>query len=377
MARSTKTLNVGDHAIPFALSDQSREVIYLRDEAGKPTILIFYASDEIPTCQDIACAFRDLMPTFNKFDVQIYIISPDLPEVHQKFAREYGIPFPLLSDSHQNVSKKYGVCFPKDNNRGVMQYSRAAFLLDPNQRIVQIYSLKHLSVSIEAMLTDIQNLLPQEEARHMTMQAPVLLIPNVLSVNLCNYLIDIWQIKGNDESGFMCQSGDKTVGYIDHTHKIRRDHFLKDPQVVARLDKIMRSIVFPEIKKVFNFEVTRREAYRIACYDSSLGGFFNVHRDNTTGGTAHRRFAMTLNLNMGEYEGGFLRFPEYGPHLYKPNTGGVVIFSCSLMHEATRVTSGLRFALLTFFYGEKEAESRINYENKAQNDYNAVVRVNS
>lgn len=376
MEISTKTLNLGDHAIPFALSDQSGKIVYSRDEAGKPIILIFYGSDKFPACQEIACAFRDLMATFNKFDVQVYIISPDLPEARQKFAQKYNIPFPLLSDFNKNISKKYGVCFPDGNNSGMMQYLRAAFLLDSNQRIVKIYALKYLSVSIEAILTDIQTLLPVEKPRHITMQAPVLLIPNVLSLNYCNYLINIWQTKGNDESGFMRRDGDKTVGYIDYSHKIRRDHFVKDRELLESLDKIMRSRVFPEIKKAFNFEATRRESYRIACYDGSLGGFFNAHRDNTTGGTAHRIFAMTLNLNVGEYEGGFLKFPEYGHNLYKPDTGSAVIFSCSLMHEATPVKSGLRFVLLNFFYGEKEAKARADYEKRAQNDYDRIVRVN-
>ncbi|MDJ0517644.1 MAG: redoxin domain-containing protein [Trichodesmium sp. MO_231.B1] len=377
MIKSTKTLTLGDHTIPFALPDQSDKLLYFRDEAGKPAILIFYASDEIPACQDIACAFRDLIPTFNKFDLQVYLISSDSPEVHQKFAEEYNIPFPLLSDSKNNISRKYGVCFPVDNDQENMQYSRVAFLLDPNQRIVKIYPLKYLSISIEAILKDIKNILPQEEPRHIQVQAPVLLIPNVFSLEYCNYLIDIWRTKGNDESGFVRKKGEKTVGYIDHTHKIRRDHFVTDEKIIASLNKMMKSRVFPEIKKAFNFNVTRQERYRIACYDGSLGGFFNAHRDNTTPGTIHRIFAMTLNLNVGEYEGGFLRFPEYGPHFYQPDTGSAVIFSSSLMHEATPVTSGLRFALLNFFYGDKEAEARNNYENRAQNDYNAVVRMDS
>lgn len=80
--------------------------------------------------------------------------------------------------------------------------------------------------------------------------------------------------------------------------------------------------------------------------------------DNTTKGTAHRRFAMSLNLNTGEYEGGFLRFPEYGSHLYRPAIGEAVIFSCSILHQATPVIQGRRFVLLSFFYNEKDAELR-------------------
>jgi predicted 2-oxoglutarate/Fe(II)-dependent dioxygenase YbiX len=57
---------------------------------------------------------------------------------------------------------------------------------------------------------------------------------------------------------------------------------------------------------------------------------------------------MTLNLNTGAYEGGELRFPEYGRELYRPEAGGAVIFSCSLLHEALPVTRGKRFAMFTF-----------------------------
>lgn len=111
------------------------------------------------------------------------------------------------------------------------------------------------------------------------------------------------------------------------------------------------------MKRAFNYDVTRREDFRIACYDAARGGYFRPHRDNTTDGTAHRRFAMSLFLN-GDYEGGRLRFPEYGPHRYRPEAGGAVVFSCSLLHEATDVTAGRRFVLLSFFYGEREARAR-------------------
>jgi predicted 2-oxoglutarate/Fe(II)-dependent dioxygenase YbiX len=96
----------------------------------------------------------------------------------------------------------------------------------------------------------------------------------------------------------------------------------------------------------------------VACYEAHNQGFFNRHRDNTTKGTAHRRFAMTLNLNTGEYDGGCLWFPEYGSQLYRPDIGEAVIFSCSLLHEATPVTNGRRFALLSFFYNDEDAKVR-------------------
>ena len=107
-----------------------------------------------------------------------------------------------------------------------------------------------------------------------------------------------------------------------------------------------------------NFRVTRAETLRLGCYDAADGGRFVRHRDDTTPYTAHRRFAMSLNLNTGDYEGGYLRFSEYGPQLYEPAAGAALVFSCSLLHEATRVVSGRRFVLLGFFYGEAEQALR-------------------
>ncbi len=69
--------------------------------------------------------------------------------------------------------------------------------------------------------------------------------------------------------------------------------------------------------------------------------------------TAHRSFAVTSNLNAEEYEGGDLRFPEFGDRTYRAPTGGAVVFSCSLLHEATPVTKGKRYAFLPFLYDEE------------------------
>lgn len=53
-----------------------------------------------------------------------------------------------------------------------------------------------------------------------------------------------------------------------------------------------------------------------------------------------------------------MRFPEFGQSLYVPPVGGAVIFSCSLLHEATPVTAGRRYAFLPFLYDEAAAKIR-------------------
>jgi predicted 2-oxoglutarate/Fe(II)-dependent dioxygenase YbiX len=66
-------------------------------------------------------------------------------------------------------------------------------------------------------------------------------------------------------------------------------------------------------------------------------------------------FAVTLNLNTGDYEGGALRFPEFATAPFEAPAGGAVVFSCSLLHEAFPVTRGRRFGLFTFLFDDAGA----------------------
>ena len=184
-------------------------------------------------------------------------------------------------------------------------------------------------------------------------QAPVLLIANVLEPELCGRVIDYWDAgeKLADNVATSGRGNDQAYTAM----KKRDDVIIADIDIFNVLKaRIVRRVV-PAIQKAFQFRIFSLEVIRIGCYDSVDGGYFRRHRDNRTPYTAHRQFAMSLNLNTGDYEGGELRFPEYGRQLYAPGIGGAVIFSCSLLHEALPVTSGRRFALFSFLCDEAGA----------------------
>jgi predicted 2-oxoglutarate/Fe(II)-dependent dioxygenase YbiX len=127
---------------------------------------------------------------------------------------------------------------------------------------------------------------------------------------------------------------------------------VQDPQRSRELAARIGRRVMPELSKAFAYRASRFEGFKIACYQASDRGFFRAHRDNLSPATAHRRFALTLNLNDG-YQGGQLRFPEYGPELYRPAAGAALVFSCSHLHEVLAVTAGRRFVLLSFLFGDE------------------------
>jgi len=129
----------------------------------------------------------------------------------------------------------------------------------------------------------------------------------------------------------------------------RQDVQVSDPLLFVQLrDCLMRRVV-PVMEQVYHARINVIEAPLIGCYESDSGGWFRRHKDNTSSATAHRQFALSLNLNgTDEYDGGLLRFPEFGRELYAPVAGGALVFSTAMVHEVTPVTRGRRFGVFTF-----------------------------
>ena len=189
------------------------------------------------------------------------------------------------------------------------------------------------------------------------LQAPIVVLPNVFPPAFCHKLIDLYEARGGEESGFMREVDGKTVIMNDHGHKRRKDYLIEDIEVMQTCQKLIGRRVIPEIAKVHQFEVTRMERYIVSCYAAEDEAHFGARRDNTTKGTAHRRFAVSVNLD-DDFDGGEVYFPEYGRRSFKSSVGGAVMFSCSLLHAVTQITRSKRFAFLPFLYDEAAAKVR-------------------
>jgi predicted 2-oxoglutarate/Fe(II)-dependent dioxygenase YbiX len=227
-------------------------------------------------------------------------------------------------------------------------------LLDPTQRLLARWPLERTA----AMLATLARLPSPALHAGMPIPAPVLVVPRLFEPEFCRALIAQYRQTGGEESGFMREVNGRTVGVHDPSFKVRRDHLITDERLQAAIRARISRRLVPEIAKAFQFQVTRIERYLVACYRAEDGGHFAAHRDNTTKGTAHRRFAVTINLNAEEFEGGNLTFPEFGNTAYRAPTGGAVVFSCSLLHQAHPVTKGERFACLPFLYDDAAAKIR-------------------
>jgi predicted 2-oxoglutarate/Fe(II)-dependent dioxygenase YbiX len=249
-------------------------------------------------------------------------------------------------DPDGEISRLYGALGPKDGDRDGEERPYWV-LLDPAHRVIGSFTMDRTA----ELFAEVAALPPVADYAGVELFAPVLILPRVFEPELCKRLIALYDADGGSPSGVMRDIGGRTVGVLDD-FKRRRDLLIEDEALRAGLLARISRRIAPQIARVFQFRVTRLERYLVACYDAESGGYFRPHRDNETLGTLHRKFAVSINLNAEDFEGGDLRFPEFGPRTYRPPTGGAVIFSCSLQHEATPVTKGRRYAFLPFLYDE-------------------------
>jgi predicted 2-oxoglutarate/Fe(II)-dependent dioxygenase YbiX len=209
----------------------------------------------------------------------------------------------------------------------------------------------------DSIATRVHALHAETDAHVVTAQAPVLLVDRAVEPVLCAALIDHWHRGGKLADGVASAAG---ASNADADTKRRRDVPVDDKQLFMALRESLVRRVVPAIFRAFQARIVQIELPRIGCYDSESGGWFRRHRDNTTPFTAHRQFAISVNLNpTQEYDGGEVRFPEFGRQLYRPSAGGALVFSCALLHEVIPLRRGRRFGLFTFLHDEnRDAQYR-------------------
>ena len=345
MAEAPRWLRRGDHAPWFKVPALQGSANYAFDTvAGRHVLMLFMGSAAFGPSAEALKAVRENRALFDDREACFFGVTADPKDVEQKrIAQELpGIRFFL--DFERKVSDQFGAVAGES-------YQPHWVLLDPALRVLGAFPVQQGAAAIAMLRERLQSPFPEAA------WAPVVEVPDVLEPDLCRHLVSLYEQNGGEESGFMRDVEGKTTLIVDPEHKQRRDYTVEDPDLRQAIVWRMNRRLNPALKKAFQFEATRIERYLVACYEAGAG-HFRPHRDNTTKGTAHRQFAVTINLNAGDYEGGDLRFPEFGPRTYRAPTGGAIVFSCSLLHEATPVTRGRRFAFLPFLYNEEAARQR-------------------
>ena len=315
--------------------------------AGRFVLLMVFGSLEVAACAQAHAQVLARRALFDDREALFFGVSVDRADAAVRGVRNQPPGLRYFQDYDLAVSRLYGLV-----QDGALR--PAVFLLDPMLRVMAAEPIEATAV----VLDQLEAALASRATDDADGFAPVLSVPRVFEPELCDRLIAHYQAVGGEPSGFAVEVGGRTVQRVHPGLKRRRDVWIADEALRREVRLKLEQRLFPMIARAWGWRATEIERDLVACYDSADQGFFSAHRDDATAGTAHRRFAVTVNLNAEAYEGGALRFPEFGRRLYKPPTGGAVVFGCGLLHEATPVTAGVRYALTPFLYDEAGARLR-------------------
>jgi peroxiredoxin/predicted 2-oxoglutarate/Fe(II)-dependent dioxygenase YbiX len=351
-------LGPGDPAPFFSQRSTSNPNYVFDTAAGRWLVLCFFGSAGDPASRavlDQVLAHRDL---FDDAQASFFGVSLDPKDEADGRVAESMPGLRYFWDFDGAISRAYGAVPQRaEPGKGRVAMRRFWVIVDPTLRIRRILPFRPDGSDAAALFAYLRALPAPGRHAGFDVPAPVLILPDVFEADFCRRLVALYEEKGGVESGFMREVEGKTVMLSDHQHKKRRDYVIEDRDLIRQLQARIQRRLVPEILKVHQFKVTRMERYLISCYDAEEGGHFRAHRDNTTKGTAHRRFAVSVNLN-DAFEGGEVNFPEYGPRGFKMAAGTACVFSCSLLHRVSPVTTGKRYAFLPFLYDDAAAKIR-------------------
>ena len=143
---------VGQVAPGFTLPSQDGSRISLEGFRGKWVVLYFYPKDMTSGCTIEAHNFQRDQTQFDAANAVILGVSVDTPESHKQFCTKEGLTFRLLADPEHKVVEAYGSL----GHFGPFTIAnRNTFLIDPNGKIVQVWTkvqVQHHSEEVLAAL---------------------------------------------------------------------------------------------------------------------------------------------------------------------------------------------------------------------------------
>jgi hypothetical protein len=322
------TLGAGDNMVRLALPDKAGTLFHFADQAhsGQPVVLCLREAPAETLTDDMARRVAD----FSAVEAALFGVIQGGQDGGLAAGSEASPR--ILFDPERRLATAFGF-----SDAGVI-------VLDADLRVATCYA----GADPGPALAMCQRIFARTTPDTLRAQAPVHLVHDFLEPDLCRRLIDYWKAGEKKSDVVALSSAEKSRTLPDL--KKRADVRVSDPDLKTALQERLARRLAPEVFKVFNYKMSFFESLRVGCYDSETGGYFRRHRDNMTPQTAGRRFAVSINLNTGDYEGGQVRFPEYSRALYDPEVGSALVFSCSLLHEALPVTAGRRFAVFTFAF---------------------------
>lgn len=191
--------------------------------AGRYIVLCFFASAADPQGRAALEAVLANRRHFDDFRASFFGVSVDPRDESEGRVRDSMPGLRYFWDFDGTISRRYGA-LPRDPGpgEGGLAVRRFWIVLDPTLRVLALVPFAPDGSDRDALFRLLDRLPEPGRFAGIELQAPVLFLPNVFELELCNHLIGLYERHGGEESGFMREVDGKTVAVHDHGHKRER-----------------------------------------------------------------------------------------------------------------------------------------------------------
>lgn len=308
-----RLLAAGDRLPDFVLPDPGGQLhFFYQTVTGRPVVFFLFANTAKQDQWDEMKELASLNEAIHEAGADLIIVSNDGIESLAMVAKTIPAHAVWLADINGvvNMGLRTAALFPFS---GVV-----SLVLDGNQRIVAVRGLEKAQAS---WALGVLQAMSREEPHQLNQVAPVLVLPAVLDPADCARLLALIPADAPP-------SGSVSVA---------------DKAVTEATTKLLLRRIGLEIEKAFSFDDFSIESLSVR-WDSA-GASGERRREINDPAVEGRPFQLVVDLDNGGYEGGAIGFSEYGPHSYRPGTGGAIIHAGTLLRELMPVTSGRRCLL--------------------------------
>ena len=139
------------------LMSTSNQMVELNKLKSKFVVLYFYPKDNTSGCTIETNDFNKLLSKFKKYDCEIFGISKDSIDSHNKWSKKLKLKFELLSDENKTSLKAYKVWAKKKfMGKEFLRTVRSTFIIK-NKKIMKEWRNVRVAGHAEEVLNFVKN----------------------------------------------------------------------------------------------------------------------------------------------------------------------------------------------------------------------------
>ena len=153
-------LLIGKPLPNFELQTSNNNLLKAIDLKGKLKLIFIYPKNDTSGCTKENILFSENIKEFDKLKINLFGLSKDSVESHIKFIKKYNLKIELISDPDIKLIKDLGSWVKKSMyGKEYMGVERSTFLIDQNNKIVEIWRKVKVNGHVEKVLNSCKNLI--------------------------------------------------------------------------------------------------------------------------------------------------------------------------------------------------------------------------